>query len=676
MIKTGLFGVSASVYPSSAKWVFHRRRVGLKRGYPDHLMMPMQPPSALSWKSLNRSLLARMGGAIAGIALLALIGMSVSALVAESTQGSGEAINRAGSLRMQAWQMASLYMASPVETGARRMATALDAFEATLHHDAIADMLPRAGDDALARAYQRVAAAWETRIRPHFSAFAHGAPQHADAVAHAWLLDDIGGFVDEINALVQRMEETTEAKIMVMRVVLIVALLLTLLVVLLTVWLIHTQLVQPLRALLALTTSVGQGDLSARATHVGTDELGELGRAFNLMTEDLDKLYHDLESRVRQKTVELTRSNQALELLYHSIARLHGAPPGRETYLALLRDIESVLGLGHGIICLGEPGGGSGQMVANTMREGDHNPCARAECGWCHGTGQTRFSIADDYHRHLTLPLADADSQYGVLILEVPVSRQLEPWQVQLLEALSRHIGVAIGAERRIQQSRRVALLEERAVIARELHDSLAQSLAYMRIQVSRLQTTLRQPETRAQAEQILSELRAGMSSAYRQLRELLTTFRLRMEGQDLASALSETVDEFAQRGGLPVDLAIDLAGCALTPNEEIHVLHVVREALSNVVNHAGASRARVAIACADDGLLEVRVEDDGRGIVKSADAHHYGMTIMQERARTLAGDIRYESRPEGGTRVTLSFRPAARRAAGAPEALSWSTQP
>jgi two-component system nitrate/nitrite sensor histidine kinase NarX len=233
--------------------------------------------------------------------------------------------------------------------------------------------------------------------------------------------------------------------------------------------------------------------------HVGEDELGQLGRAFNLMAEDLSKLYQDLEARVSQKTAELTRSNQSLELLYHSIARLHGAPPGKTVYLALLRDIEQLLDLGHGIICLGEHGGATGQAVASTMQPEDGNsganPCAKEECLWCHGSDQTRFSIASDFHRRLTLPLADAEQQYGVLILDIPEGRQLEAWQVQLLEALSRHIGVAIGAERRIEQSRRVGLLEERAVIARELHDSLAQSLAYMKIQVSRLQSLLKRPE-------------------------------------------------------------------------------------------------------------------------------------------------------------------------------------
>lgn len=647
---------------------------GIQRAIPMRRphMPPSQPRPALTWTSLNRSLLARMGGAIAGIALLALIGMSVSALVAESTQGSGEAINRAGSLRMQAWQMTALHLASPLETTqAARMAAAIDAFEATLRHPAILAMLSGAGDDALARVYRQIEDTWRARIRPGFAALAEAAPHIAVAPARATLLVDTERFVADINSLVQQMEETTEAKIMVMRVVLIVALMLTVLVVLLTVWLIHTHLVQPLRALLALTGSVGQGDLSVRTGHTGEDELGQLGRAFNLMTEDLDKLYHDLEARVRQKTAELTRSNQSLELLYHSITRMHGAPPARATYLALLRDIEAVLGLGHGIICLGEPGGGSGVVVANTMREVDL--CARGECGWCHGTGQTRFSIANDYQRHLTLPLADAEMQYGVLILEIPEGRQLEAWQVQLLEALSRHLGVAIGAERRIEQNRRVALLEERAVIARELHDSLAQSLAFMRIQVSRLQAALKVPEQRAEADQILAELRAGMTSAYRQLRELLTTFRLKMEGQDLATALSQTVDEFAERGGLRIDLDIDLGDCALSPNEEIHILHVVREALSNVINHAGASRARVAVLGGEDGALQARVEDDGQGIVKRADAHHYGMTIMEERARTLTGEIRYETPADGGTRVTLKFRPASRRAAVAPARLSWS---
>ncbi len=614
----------------------------------------------------ERSMVARLGGAIAAIALLAVLGMSVSSMVALSTRGSGEAINLAGSLRMQSWKMASLYLAHPTSdpAGSRaRLRAAVASFDATLTANPITDMLPGSSELDLVGSYERVRADWQQRIRPRFLGLAEGRRVDPDEQDKAAMLADVGAFVTAINGLVKQMELATEAKIRVMQMVLGTALVFTVLVVLLSVYLIHTGLVQPLRTLLAFSSRVGQGDLTVRTEYTGEDELGRLGQAFNAMAEDLSKLYADLEGRVRQKTAELIRSNQSLELLYQSIARLHGAPPGRETYLAVLRDIERVLGLGHGLICLGERGTNRGEVAASTLQPGDANPCDRAQCAWCHGTDTPRASITPEGAQLLTLPLSDAERQYGVMIIELPAGGHPETWQIQLLEALSRHIGVAIGAERRIEQGRRLSLLEERAVIARELHDSLAQSLAYMKIQVSRLRTALRDPDHIPQAQQILQELREGLNGAYRQLRELLTTFRLRMEGEDLASALAQTVAEFSERGGIDIDLDFAQADCALTPNEEIHVLHVVREALSNVVNHAQARHARVHLGCRPDGRVQAVVEDDGVGIRKTAHVHHYGMTIMEERARTLHGELRCEARPEGGTRVVLTFLPTSRTA-------------
>lgn len=619
----------------------------------------MQP-----WRLFERSLVVRVGGAIAAIALLSVLGMAVSGMVALSTQGSGEAINLAGSLRMQSWHMTSLYLSRAVgdpEVNRQRMRAAVTAFDATLTSPPILAMLPGSSEISLLDNYQGVRNAWQVHIRPRFVAAAAGPMWPPTELEAAGMLNDVGIFVAEINLLVKQMERATEAKIKVMQLVLGVTLLVTVLVVILTIHLIHTGLVKPLRDLLSFAATVGQGDLSVRTDHTGEDELGRLGRSFNLMTEDLQKLYQNLEARVEQKTAELTRSNRSLELLYHSIARLHGAPPGGDIYQAVLHDIQGLLGLGNGIVCLGEPGGHEGQVIATTMVPGDANPCDRGDCNWCHGTIKPRVSIMSDGRQLITLPLSDPERQYGVLLVDMPQGDHPEAWQVQLLEALSRHIGVAIGAERRIEQSRRLALLEERAVIARELHDSLAQSLAYMKIQVSRLQACLRDPARSGESGPMLIELREGLSGAYRQLRELLSTFRLNMEGENLHTALAQTVDEFASRSGLVIDMELDLGACPLTPNEEIHLLHVIREALSNVLNHAHASHARVGIRCTDDGVIEAMIEDDGTGIKKSADVHHYGMTIMEERARTLHGEIHYRERPGGGTRVILSFRPSGR---------------
>lgn len=175
-----------------------------------------------------------------------------------------------------------------------------------------------------------------------------------------------------------------------------------------------------------------------------------------------------------------------------------------------------------------------------------------------------------------------------------------------------------------------------------------------MKIQVSRLKPFVGDGE----AAQVLYELREGLNSAYRQLRELLTTFRMRIEGGGLATALQNTVEEFSGRGGIPIALEVHLAGCTLSPNEEIHTLQIVREALSNVINHAHARHATVKVECLDSGAVAARVEDDGIGIRRAADTHHYGMTIMEERAKYLGGELLVENLPTLGTRVTLHFVP------------------
>jgi two-component system nitrate/nitrite sensor histidine kinase NarX len=121
-------------------------------------------------------------------------------------------------------------------------------------------------------------------------------------------------------------------------------------------------------------------------------------------------------------------------------------------------------------------------------------------------------------------------------------------------------------------------------------------------------------------------------------------------------------VTEFAARGNIPITLEAHLAGCTLTANEEIHALQIVREALSNVLNHAQARQAQVSVTCDSDGSVSATVTDDGIGVHQPAGAHHYGMTIMEERAKNLGGQLTVENLPTSGVRVTLHFIPSTRR--------------
>ncbi len=602
---------------------------------------------------LRNSLLLRLGGMFVAITLLAVVSMSTSWMVAETTQGSGEAINVAGSLRMQSWRMASIHQRIAQEAKPEyreSMAQAMARFESDLRGASIVAVLPADETAELNRTYRQIGDAWRTQIKPGLSSSAGD------------VLDRIPAFVDHINTLVKQIEDATEAKILVMRLILGISVIATLFVVVLSIYLVNNILVHPLRDLLALTDRIGRGNLTVRTDLAGEDEIGRLGQAFNLMAEDLSKLYQNLEARVEEKTAELTIANRSLELLYHSIARLYSGPVAHDTYAILLRDLENVLGVGHGLACLVETGGDRGRVIASTLEpgRGDVDVCGLMSCEQCMAHKTLAVNTLNSGKRLLSLPLKDAEHTYGVLQLEMPSGVELALWQTQLLEALSRHIGIAIGTAQRAEQTHRLSLLEERAAIARELHDSLAQSLAYMKIQVSRLKPYV--DSGGSEAGQVLHELREGLNSAYRQLRELLTTFRMRIEGGGLATALQNAVEEFSGRGGIAIALEVHLAGCTLSANEEIHTLQIVREALSNVINHAKAGRASVKVECAGSGAVLAVVEDDGIGVRKTAGTHHYGMKIMEERAKNLGGVLAVEQPATAGTRVTLHFMPASTR--------------
>lgn len=617
----------------------------------------MKTGRALFWDSL----LLKLGGALALIACMAILGMASSGIIADSVQGSGEAINLAGSLRMQAYKMASLAQATDRGSRSEQLRREVEVFERSLADPRITAVLPLEADTPLAQRYDRVQMRW-MQVKPVFLTVVEaGAPTPNGS---ARLADNIDSFVEDINNLVKQIEQDTEAKILVLRMVLGAALLMTLLVGVLTLILARNDLILPLRDLLAFAANVGRGNLSARTEHTGNDELGRLGQAFNHMAEDLSQLYQNLEVRVDEKTAELTIANRSLELLYHSIGRLYNGPVAPDTYAILLKDLENVLGVGHGLACMVETGEARARVIASTLRvdSTDADMCGLMSCDECLAHPKRVVHPMQNGRRVLSLPLKDTEHHYGVLQLEMPPGKELAQWQTQLLDALSRHIGIAIGTARRTEQSRRLSLLEERAALGRDLHDSLAQSLAYMKIQVSRLKPLVDDPQRGDAAREVLEELREGLNSAHRQLRELLTTFRLRIEGEGLAAALQATVTELGNRGDIPISLDVHLAGCTLTPNEEIHALQIVREALSNVLNHAQARQAQVSVNCASDGSVSATITDDGIGIHQAAGAHHYGMTIMEERAKNLGGQLMVENLPTLGARVTLRFMPGSRR--------------
>jgi len=613
---------------------------------------------------IDRSLLWRIGLALSLIAAMALLGITSSVVIAEKVRGAATAINHAGTLRYSTYDATTAMLrpqGADSEAQRREIERAMDRFEKHYAGDPLSRMVPTSASHPARLAYEEIGRIWEADVRPMLLSATGRTP---DSAAYEQMREVIDDFVHRVDRMVFLLERRTEAQVQSLRIVQGIKLLLTLLIIFFTVWILRRDVVHPLKELLLGARALRTGDFSRRIRHTGEDELGQLGGAFNLMAQDLSRSYEELERRVQDKTRALEYSNRALELMYRSLSHLHDGTLSRANYTETLREMEKLLGFGSASLCLLESDGRKGFRLADSGHEpGFIGPlCQRHSCADCIGMahGKVHFGAEteDDGGRILSIPLFDGAEILALLQMEVPQGVTPEPWQLQLVEAIARHLGIAIASQRRAIQGRRLELLEERAAIARELHDSLAQGLSYLKIQVTRVHAASA-AQDRAQVDAALRELREGLNAAYRQLRELLTTFRIGIDAAGLSSALEETVAGITARGSLYVELDNKLADGELGINEEVHVLHIIREALCNVQRHAQATRARVALEWAPDQQVCVAIVDNGIGLPdEPVKTEHYGLSIMLERAAQMNGELDIGAAPEGGTQVRLLFRP------------------
>lgn len=628
---------------------------------------------------LRHSLLFNLGSVMAAITLLAFASIAVSLFIADTMQGEATAINESGALRMRSYRIASsmVYDAIDLNEHWRNTYALIDEFEQHLHSPGLTAVLPEDEQHPLRQAYERIKYQWREEIRPLFDIYLEGIHDFQpktgqgldfsisrDAVTNlrAQYFSRVTGFVDNIDYLVSLLEDDAETNIRHLRIYQFIALVLTVLLALTGLFLVHQRIRLPLQQLLISAKRTRQRDFSFRTPYTGKDELGQLGLAFNSMAEDLSHIYNELEKRVQQKTSDLERSNCSLELLYRTVRHLNLASSPHEAYRALLQDIEQLADMHCGAICLSKQDNEAAAMLASTLdRETcEKLLCEKGGCARCLHSDTIQLLDFDSRQNIMVIPIQDKNQQYGVLLMAPHSGKTIEAWQQQLLETIAGHIGITINSSQQAAENRRLELMEERSVIARELHDSLAQSLTFMKIQVSLLQAELKKPENESTTEKIITELRLGLNSAYRELRELLTTFRLKIDGETFNEALHKTVEEFNQRSDTHIYCDNRLPWFDLTPNEEIHVLQLIREALSNVIHHANAQNAKVLLEYNQQGDIQIHIEDDGIGIDEpQSQSHHYGLAIMNERARSIRGRLTINNSSTGGTRVKLVFSPS-----------------
>ena len=206
------------------------------------------------------------------------------------------------------------------------------------------------------------------------------------------------------------------------------------------------------------------------------------------------------------------------------------------------------------------------------------------------------------------------------------------------------------------RHSDRLLRFEDRSAIANELHDSLAQSLASLKMQVRVLDDTLRQDNEVAIWKE-MENIQAGLDEANIELRELITYFRLPVDGNGVVSAIEKAVSRFRLTSSIEAVLQNHWPAVNLPVEYERQVLRIVQEGLANVRKHSGADMVRILLNQAHDAR-RVLIEDDGIGMSLTSGEidNHFGLSIMQERAGSIGATLQLESEPGDGTRIILTL--------------------
>ncbi|MFU2165398.1 nitrate/nitrite two-component system sensor histidine kinase NarX [Lelliottia nimipressuralis] len=561
---------------------------------------------------------------------IGVTGMAISGWLVQGVQGSAHAINKAGSLRMQSYR---LLAAVPLTAEDKPL---LDEMERTAFSPELEIAARRDGQTKQLNALQGY---WHSQLKPGLQQ-AHS----PDTVA-----GDVASFVARIDTLVSSFDSSTEMRIeRVVTVHGVMAVFMALLLVFTIVWL-RARLLYPWKQLLAVARAVTQRDFTQRAHISGRNEMAMLGQALNDMSGELAESYAVLEKRVQEKTAGLEQKNEILSFLWQANRRLHSQVPLCERLSPVLNGLQNLILL-HDIEL----------RVYDVEDEENHQEftcqsdmtCDDKGCHLCPRGLPTPASSGTT----LKWRLADNHTQYGILLATLPTGRHLSHDQQQLVDTLVEQLTATLALDRHQEKQQQLIVMEERATIARELHDSIAQSLSCIKMQVSCLQ--MQDDALPPTSKELLSQIRNELNTSWVQLRELLTTFRLQLNEPGLRPALESSCQEFSARLGFPVKLDYQLPPRFVPSHQAIHLLQIAREALSNALKHADATAVTVTVAH-HDNQVKLTVLDNGRGVPENAErTNHYGLIIMRDRAQSLRGDCQVRRGESGGTEVVVTFIP------------------
>lgn len=541
------------------------------------------------------------------ILLLSVTTSGIALFTLFSSQDDAGAINVAGSLRMQSYRLAY-----DIETQSEQFNEHLNDYKNSIDADALKSIDSWITPQSLINSYDNLVLRWSA-LQPTLQ-----------SDNKQFYLNNIADFVNQIDLFVTELQKFSELKLKLLTLSYGVGFTFIAFIAFYSIFYIQKKVVFPLTQLVAASKQVQDANFRINVTDDMHNELGILANAFNNMASELEKLYSGLEYKVQEKTRKLENANASLKTLYGCSQDLSVSYLNEDNFRNILNRLLATEGLtAIRMIVVEDP-----------------------KASWDIEVGTS--SAHKNWHlKHLYL---DGES-LGHLEWQTTFPCPDNELISNVIQMLTR----GIYYNRAQKQTQQLLLMEERATIARELHDSIAQSLSYLKIQTTLLNRSLAKSDSH-QSKITAKEIKHQLNSTYTQLRELISTFRLTIGKANLGEALKELLAPLAEQTSAELLLDNQLASVALKANHQVHVLQIIREAVINAIKHAKASQ--ITVSCIQhDQSASVTITDNGIDFCSEIQRpNHYGLSIITERAERLEGQVTVERTEQGGCQVRLCF--------------------
>ena len=439
---------------------------------------------------------------------------------------------------------------------------------------------------------------------------------------------NVDDYVQQVDIFVNKLQHFTELKHQVITYSILLALFSILIMVSYVIWFAQKKVVSPLEKLMIASGEIQKGNFNHIPLEIDEDnEIGRLSFIFTKMAKSLHKFYTSLEEQVNLQTRELLEVNHSLEMLNRCSQLVTTTDINAETLTKVLEEVVKNEHLNY---------------IELKVHGAEH---------WHISLGQKK-----SYQLAREAILSVENQALGTVIWQ---EGEVKP-NINTMHSVARMLSRSLFFHKMQRQQQHLLLMEERSIIARELHDSLAQVLSYLKIQLTLLKYRLKQEskdQENSLALPIIHDFEQALTDGYTQLRELLATFRLTVQEANLKVALEEMIDALSSQTDIKLQVFCSLPSQAFDAQQLVHALQIVREATLNAIKHSQATKIDVVATTNADGEYELSVQDDGIGIDSLDEPEgHYGLNIMQERASLLNASLSILRREPKGTIVKFTL--------------------